>query len=111
MFSPDIEPSPVLGGDEINLYTHKGFGANGSLNATYSVGLVENYNNACDYEGDFYYISGSAKSMGFDHCWNPNTRYANATKATSMTFGFPTTPAGISGGWDYYDKAVKVFSW
>ena len=67
------------------LYPHIGGGIGKQVGLTYSVGLVENYNNAGDYAGSFIDAS-VGKHIGVDHCFSPDKHYSNTVKATSIVF-------------------------
>ena len=87
-------------------YEHIGGGFGKSIGASYSVGVVDNFNKPTDYSKHFLDVNAS-KSIGFDHCFDPTREYAATTKATSITLG--GTSYGV--GYDYYSSPTEIFKW
>ena len=98
-------------GNEVdaNLYLHSGFYfGNPSLSAGYSVGIVQNYNSPADYSGPFVDISGGYM-VGADYCFDPRWWQGKpATGATSLTFGFDSSPSA-SIGFDWYFDPIEIY--
>lgn len=68
--------------------------------ASYSVGIINNYDGPGSYGGWFVSAGGNV-GIGVDHCFDPRHPYNETISATSITFG-----SGYStyGGIDYYWK-------
>ena len=90
------------------LYPHIGGGIGKQVGLTYSVGLVENYNNAGDYAGSFIDAS-VGKHIGVDHCFSPDKHYSNTVKATSIVFSAVSESISWGGGYDYYFQPITIF--
>lgn len=84
-----------------------GGGYGKSVGISYSVGLVDNFNEPTDYSGDFFDVN-ACNSVGLDHCCDPTREYATTTRATSITFA-----DGISYGvgYDYYSPPAELIKW
>ena len=88
--------------DSLGFYPHYGYyyGAKyNALGASYSVGLISNYENEGDYAGPFVDMGGGYYG-GFDHCYDPRNAYENTVRASSLTFG---NNIGAYYGYDQYE--------
>ena len=88
-------------------YVHEGGGVGESNGATYSVGIVENFNKPEDYSKHFADIS-VGNVIGLDHCYYPLKEYSKTIKAVSITFGSGRT---ICEGYDYYSPPLVIKKW
>lgn len=93
--------------DESNLYFHGGGGCGYSLGASYSVGIVSNYEKPQDYAGAFADVS-ITNTVGMDHCWTPQDGVVSSTQATCITFS-PGISYGV--GYDHFSKPFFISSW
>ena len=73
--------------NNVQFYGHSGASTGVSSGITYSVGLVDNYENEGDYSGPFVFY-GAGNFIGFDHCFDPNSKKSEAIQASSITFGW-----------------------
>ena len=79
-----------------------------TVGGSYSVGLIQNYENEGDYAGPFTSMGGGYL-VGGDHCYDPRDSHEDTVKADSITFG---NNKGIYYGYDYYDYWGSIpFPW
>jgi len=93
--------------DEANLYIHGGGGYGYSYGPTYSVGIIDNYDDPQDYAGHFADVS-AGYNVGIDHCWTPQDGIKDSTQATSITFA---SGGSFGTGYDYYSNPVCMAAW
>ena len=91
--------------NEANAYPHVGGGFGYSEGISFSVGLVDNYEQPEDYAKHFVDINAGS-SVGLDHCWNPLENHESSTQATSVTFSLGKS---YGFGYDYYFDPIPLF--
>ena len=91
--------------NEANAYPHVGGGFGYSEGISFSVGLVDNYEQPEDYAKHFIDINAGS-SVGLDHCWNPLENHESSTQATSVTFSLGKS---YGFGYDYYFDPIPLF--
>ncbi len=88
----------------VELYPHFGMSEGISSGVTYSTGLVNNYSGPGSYGGKFFQ-GGGGYLIGLNHCFDPDTNYANAVSATTFTF---SSGFGYGGGIDWYFDPITL---
>ncbi len=97
--------------ESFGFYPHYGYYYGMKFNTiggSYSVGLIQNYENEGDYAGPFTSMGGGYL-IGLDHCYDPRYSHEETVKANSLTFG---NNKGVYYGYDYYGYWGSVpFPW
>ena len=74
-----------------------------SANASYSVGIIDNYVGQGSYGGAFISAGASCSRVGVEHCFDPNKPHDEAVNATCITFS-AVSNYSVYGAYDYYWK-------
>ena len=97
-----------FGNETVEAYSHVGASKNlipsGKFSASYSVGLVENYNGFGDYSKSFVEAGGTVGHWGFSHCESP-TNDPNRCSATCFTI---STGSSAYVEYDYYVPVFQI---
>ena len=90
-------------------YSHTGGGVGLNTGISFSVGLVDNFNNPDDYEQHFIDMN-LGDTIGLDYCFDPTRKPPGkvGASATCVTFSIGVS-CGV--GYDYYSKATRIFEW
>lgn len=96
-----------FGGDGAYFYPHMGKGSGYSDGVSYSVGIVDNFDEPSDYSEWFVDVNASCY-FGLDHCWDPRVGHGSATQATAVTFG---SGASFGAGLDWYFEPLTLGEW
>ena len=100
----DFENGTIEGYGHIGAY----LGTDITPSATYSVGIVKNYNAFGDYGGPFVEIGGSVGAWGVYHCETPSLD-PNRASSTGVSFSLGSG-ASVYAGHDYYQPLWQIGS-